>query len=179
MIISITGTPKTGKTSVAKTLAKKLGWRLVSLNQLAEDKEFYLGYDRSRKSRIVDIKKLQLEVSKLSRQHKNLILESHYSHDMPCDVVVILRTNPGELRKRMQKCGWPKKKTEENVEAEIMEVVREEALEKVRAVLEIDTTGKKPEWVAEQIARKLGLVNLKKKSARADFKRNRLELNGR
>lgn len=177
MIISISGTPKTGKTSVAKALAKKLGWKLISLNQLAERKRLYLGYDKSRKSKIVDIKKLRMEVLKIARgkgkteggkaaffrKSRNLIIESHYSHDMPCDVVVILRTNPAELRKRMSRKGWPRKKIEENVEAEIMEIVRSEALESAKKVLEIDTTGRKPAWVAEQIARRLSL------------KRNRLE----
>jgi len=157
MIISISGTPKTGKTSVAKALAKKLGWRLVSLNGLAKEKKLYAGYDRSRKSRIVDIKKLRSEVAKISRRERNLILESHYSHDMPCDVAVILRTSPGELMERMKRAGWNRRKIEENVEAEIMEVVKGEALESAKRVLEIDTTGKKPEWVAGQIVRKLNL----------------------
>jgi adenylate kinase len=157
MIISISGTPKTGKTSVAKALAKRLGWTLVSLNELAERKRLYLGYDRARKSRIVDLKRLRSEVRKLSRSRKNLILESHYSHDMACDIAVILRTNPGELRERMRRTGWAKAKTEENVEAEIMEIVRNEALEKTKRVLEIDTTGRKPEWVAGQIVSKLKL----------------------
>jgi adenylate kinase len=146
MIISISGTPKTGKTS-------------VSLNKLASKKRLYLGYDRTRKSRIVDIKKLRAEVRRLSKAHKNLILESHYSHDMPCDVIVVLRTNPAELRKRMRKKGWPKRKTEENVEAEIMEIVKGEALESAKRVLEMDTTGRTPAWVAEQIARRLRLKN--------------------
>jgi adenylate kinase len=157
MILSISGTPKTGKTSVAKALAKKLGWTLVSLNELAKEKNLYLGYDRPRKSKIVNIKKLRQEVSRISRRERNLILESHYSHDMPCDVVVILRTNPAELRERMKKAGWNRRKTEENIESEIMEVVRTEALESTKKVLEIDTTGKKPEWVAEQIVRKLNM----------------------
>ena len=157
MIISISGTPKTGKTSVAKALVKRLGWTLISLNELAKEKKLYLGYDRSRKSRIVDLKRLRHEVSKISRRERNLILESHYSHDMPCDVVIILRTNPGELMERMRKAGWTKAKTEENVEAEIMEVVKGEALESAKRVLEIDTTGKESEWVAEQIIRKLKL----------------------
>ena len=155
MIISISGTPKTGKTAVAKALAKKLRWKLISLNQLAQEKGLYLGYDKSRKSRIVDIKRLKSEVRKLSHLYKNLILEAHYSHDIPCDSVVILRTNPGELRRRMRKAGWPKKKIEENIEAEIMEVVKGEALESAKRVLEIDTTGRKPAWVAEQIVRRL------------------------
>ncbi len=157
MIISISGTPKTGKSTVAKALARKLGWKLISLNELAGQKKLYLGYDKSRKSRIVDIKRLRQEVARISKSHKNLILEAHYSHDMPCDVVVILRTNPRELRRRMRKKGWPKKKVEENIESEIMEVVKGEALENAKSVLEIDTTGKKPEWVAEQIVRKLKL----------------------
>jgi adenylate kinase len=158
MIISISGTPKTGKTSVAKALAKKLGWRLVNLNHLASKKRLYLGYDRARKSRIVDIKRLRAEVRKIAKKEKNLILESHYSHDMPCDVVVILRTNPAELRKRMARRGWPKKKTEENIESEIMEVVKGEALESAKKVLEMDTTGRRPEWVAEQIVRRLKIA---------------------
>ncbi len=159
MIISISGTPKTGKTSVAEALAKRLGWKIVSLNQLAQEKGLYVGYDRARKSKIVDIKRLRMEVLKIAKKEKNLILESHYSHDMPCDVVVILRTNPAELRKRMSRKGWPRKKTEENVEAEIMEVVKSEALESAKRVLEMDTTGKKPEWVAGQIAARLRLKN--------------------
>jgi len=160
MIISISGTPKTGKSTVAKALARKLEWKLISLNELAEQKELYLGYDKSRKARIVDIRRLRQEVAKISKSHKNLILEAHYSHDMPCDVVVILRTNPKELRRRMRKKGWPKRKIEENIEAEIMEIVKSEALESAKRVLEIDTTGKKPEWVAEQIVRKLKLKRL-------------------
>lgn len=157
MIISISGTPKTGKTSVARALAKKLGWRLVSLNQLAKEKKLYSGYDKSRKSKIVNIQKLRTEVRRLCKSGKNLILESHYSHDMPCDVVVILRTNPRELRKRMQEKGWSKEKIEENIEAEIMEIVKTEAMEKAKKVLEIDTTGRKPEWVAAQIVKELKL----------------------
>jgi adenylate kinase len=157
MIISISGTPKTGKTAVAKILAKRLGWVLVSLNELAKEKGLYLGYDRARKARIVDIKRLRAEVRKISRSHRNLILESHYSHDMPCDAIVILRANPGELRKRMEKSGWEKGKIEENVEAEIMEVVKGEALEKAKKLLEMDTTGRRPEWVAGQIITRLGL----------------------
>jgi len=157
MILSISGTPGTGKTSVAKALAKKLGWALIDLNRLARQKGLYSGYDRARKSRIVDLKGLSSEVRKISLARKNLILDSHYSHDMPCDVVVILRTNPRELRERMRKKGWNGKKIEENIEAEIMEVVREEALERAKTVLEIDTTDKKPECIAEQIIKNLKL----------------------
>lgn len=154
-IIAISGTPGTGKTGVAKLLAKRLGWKLIGLNRLAARKGLYAGYDRGRKCRIVDIGGLAKEVRKLAKTTENLVLESHYAHDMPCDFAVILHANPRELRKRMEAKGWSRKKIEENVLAEIMDVCRTEALEQGRNILDIDTTKKTPRKVAGEIERKL------------------------
>ena len=156
MIISISGTPGTGKTCVAKALAERLGWKLIELNRLAEENRLYAGYDEGRNCRIVDIDRVKKEVEKLVRKNKNLILESHYAHDMPCDIVVMLRINPAELRRRLVAKRWTRRKIEENVQAEIMEVCKTEALEQGRDVLEIDTTGKTPRMAADDIIRKLG-----------------------
>jgi adenylate kinase len=152
VVICISGTPATGKTSVAKALAKKLGWKLIELNELAEKKQLYCGYDRKRNVNIVDVEALKKEVGKI--RGSDVILESHYAHDMPCDYVVILRTNPGELRARMRAKQWPSRKIEENVEAEIMEVCKGEALGRGK-IIEIDTTEKKPTAVADEIVRHL------------------------
>lgn len=154
-VIAITGTPGTGKTGMAGELAKMLGWKLVELNRLAEEHGLYAGYDRQRKCRIVDIGLISKEVGRLAKKHGNLIIESHYAQDMPCDVVVVLRANPAELRKRLEAKGWPSRKIEENIEAEIMEVIRSEAVGQGKKVLEIDTTAKKPGKVAEEIMKKL------------------------
>lgn len=161
MIIAISGTPCTGKTSVAEELGKKLGWKIVHLNNLAEEKNLYCGYDKKRECKIVDLDKIKKELEKITKSEKNLIIESHYAHDMPSDVVVILTCNPAELRKRMQNKGWSGAKIEENVEAEIMEVCKAEALELGRKVTGIDTTEKKPKIIAEEINKLL---------IRADFK---------
>lgn len=152
-IIAISGIPGTGKTEVAKLLAKRLGWKLIELNRLAAQKNLYSGYDSRRGCKVVDIEGLAKEIKKMHGQ--DLVLESHYAHDMPCDFVVILRTNPGELRKRMGAKGWSREKIEENIEAEIMEVCKTEALGLGKSVFVVDTTGKKAERVAEEIARKL------------------------
>lgn len=152
-IIAISGTPCTGKTEVARELAKRLGWKLIELNRLAAQKNLYSGYDKKRKCRIVDIDGLAKEIEKMHGQ--DLVLESHYAHEMPCDFVVILRTNPGELRKRMKAKGWSREKVEENVEVEIMEVCKTEALNLGKRIFEFDTTNKKPGEVAEEITRKL------------------------
>lgn len=148
MIVAISGTPGTGKTKVAKILAEKLKWKFIELNKLAEEKNLYSGYDEKRKCKIVDIDRLSEEVKKLEG---NFVLESHYAHDMPAVFVIILRTNPGKLRKRMEKRSWSREKIEENIEAEIMEVCKTEALEQGKRVYEIDTTEKSTEAVADEI----------------------------
>jgi len=154
MIICVTGTPKTGKTTTARLLAEKLNYEFIDLNELAEKKNLYCGYDKKRRCKVVDIDKMFQEVKRLGEK-RNLVLESHYSHEMPCDVVIVLRANPAELRKRMQEHGWSDEKIEENIEAEIMEVCKSEALELGKKVIEIDTTKRKPEDVVDEIMSKL------------------------
>ena len=154
MKIAVTGTPATGKTSVAKILAEKLGFRYINLNKFAKEKKLFSGYDRKRKCNVVDIEKMRKEIKKIQ---EDLVMDSHYSHEMPFDVVVVLRTNPRELRKRMERKGWWKEKIEENIEAEIMEICKSEALERLgnKKMIEIQTTRKKPEDVVKEIMEKL------------------------
>jgi adenylate kinase len=151
MIISISGAPGTGKTDIAKALGKLLGWKVIHLNDLAAKKTLYIGYDLKRKCKVVDLDALTEEIGKERRKHKNLILESHYAHEMNSDMVVILRCHPKELKKRLEKKNWSKKKIQENLEAEIMEVCRQEAWELGRKIADVDTTGKTAEEAAGKI----------------------------
>jgi len=161
-VICISGTPGTGKTEVAKALSQKLGWMCISLNDLAESKDLFAGYDEARDCRIVDEDKVKAELEKSAEMH-NIIAESHYAHDMNCDWAVILRASPAELRERLKKKGWKPKKIEENVLSEIMEVCKSEAMENGRKVLEFDTTGKTADQVADDI-----ISELKKKKVIGD-----------
>ena len=151
MIVAITGTPGTGKTEVAKALSKKLGWKYFSLNDIAEAGNLYEGYDEERGSKIVNIGKLREEVNALAATHRNMIIESHYAHDMPADVIFVLRTEPSVLRKRMMQKGFRAEKVAENVEAEMMEVIKDEAAAAHRNVHEIDTTRKTAEATAKEM----------------------------
>ncbi|MBI4164030.1 MAG: DUF359 domain-containing protein [Candidatus Aenigmarchaeota archaeon] len=148
MIIAVTGTPGTGKDTISKVLAKRLGFKLVDLNKLARDKCLLKGYDQKRRCDIVDIRKLNEEVKKFRR---DLVIQSHYAHDLNADLVVVLKTDLKELRKRLEKRGWPEEKIKENLEAEIFEICKDEALQKTKKVFEFDTTEKNPEKTAEDI----------------------------
>lgn len=138
MIIAVTGTPGTGKDTISKLLAKSLNFGLVDLNKLAREKNLLKGYDEKRKCDVVDIQGLAKEAKKLKG---NQIIQSHYSHLLPSDLIIVLRTGPAELRKRLEKRGWPNEKIQENMDAEIMEICKSEAMEKPTPVLEVDNTG--------------------------------------
>jgi len=54
MKISLTGTPGTGKTEVARLLSGLLGWKLIDLNALAAAKGLYEGFDEKLKADLED-----------------------------------------------------------------------------------------------------------------------------
>ena len=63
MIIALTGTPGTGKTSVSKILQKN-GFEIIDLNRVACEKDFLIGRDEKRNSDIVNIEKFDDYVKK-------------------------------------------------------------------------------------------------------------------
>ena len=160
MIVAISGTPGTGKTSAAKKLSEITGWELIGLNELAEKKGLHSGYDEERYCKIVDTKAINSEIDKMRSSGKNLLIESHYAHEVPVDLVIILRTNPNEMRKRGKLKGWDFSKTEENVLAEIMEECKIDSLVKGRITKELDTTGKTAEESARMMAKIMQLEGM-------------------
>ncbi len=56
--IIVTGTPGTGKTTIAKKLAKKLNYYYIDANKIISKYKLSEGYDRKRRTKIVDVKKL-------------------------------------------------------------------------------------------------------------------------
>ncbi|MFH0711497.1 MAG: adenylate kinase family protein [Candidatus Aenigmatarchaeota archaeon] len=150
-IVSITGVGGTGKTVVAKLLAKELKWKFVKLDNLAKRKKLFLYYDEGRKSQVIDMKKLKKEFIREMEKYDNLVTESLYSHFFPSDILIILRCNPKVLEKRLRtKYSWPTK-IKENVEAEMISLITQEAMERKKRVYEIDTTDKTPAQTVKAI----------------------------
>ena len=137
MIISVTGTPGTGKTAVAGELAGILSYEYVDLNSLASEKGMVIGRDKQRDSKIVDEEKLSLLEVK-----DNSVVDGHLSQYVKCDVIVVLRTRPDLLKERLSKRDWLPRKVKENVEAEILGVCSYEAFETGKRVIEFDTSEK-------------------------------------
>jgi len=153
MRIALTGTPGTGKTSASKILIKN-GIKVIDLNDLATSKNFVSGRDSKRKSKIIDTVKLNQYINKNFPANETIIFESHLSHLLKCmDKIIILRCHPKELQKRLKTKGWNKEKIQENVEAEILDVILVETTEihKRENIFEINTTNKKIIQIVEDI----------------------------
>lgn len=147
MFVAITGTPGTGKSLACKVLSE-MGYNVIDLNKLAEEKNLISDFDEKRQTREVDVERLARE---LRSPTKITFLQGHFSHLMPANVVVVLRCHPKELRRRLEARGWPKAKIRENVEAEALDVITIEAVQRGMRTYEIDTTKLQTRDIATRI----------------------------
>ena len=142
MIIAITGTPGTGKTSVSNILQEN-GFEVVDLNKIAVSNNFLIGDDEERDSKIVDVDTSNKYINENFKEKDIVFIEGHLSHLLKdVDKVIILRCHPDELRKRLSQKRWKKRKVKENIEAEILDIILCETIDvhPEKNVFEIDTT---------------------------------------
>jgi adenylate kinase len=147
--LSLTGTPGTGKSTVAKILASK-GLKVIELGDLAKDKGLLEKLDRKRGTYEVDVKRLDKAVGELDSE-PTTILVGHLSHLVSTDIVVVLRCRPSVLASRLKARGYPDRKVAENAGAEALDVILVESVETGREVFEVDTTGITSEEAAEAV----------------------------
>jgi adenylate kinase len=145
MIIIITGTPGTGKTEIAKALAKITNHTHLDVNRIIAKHNLKESYDKKRLTYVVDEKKLSNILIKLIKSNNNLIIDSHMSHYIPSkyiDLCIVTKTDLKELKKRLKKRNYPQSKIKENLEAEAFDICLIEALESKHKVIQLDTTKK-------------------------------------
>ncbi|MBP1946637.1 adenylate kinase family protein [Methanobacterium petrolearium] len=149
MIILLTGTPGTGKTTVSPLLAEEFNCTLIDINQLVDEKKLYTGLDSQKGYKVVDMVALEGEIQKIidKKDHQCVIIEGHLSHYFPrANFVVVLRTEPSVLEERLIKRDWKSSKIHENLEAEALDICTWEAHQTHGSkVHEVDTTNITPE----------------------------------
>jgi len=145
VLVAVTGTPGTGKSSVCGILARR-GYHVVDLDAAAA--EMGLTEAGEDGTVLVDVEALArgLHVST-----KVAFLKGHYAHRMPANLIVVLRCHPEELWRRLAARGWPVAKVRENVEAEAIDVILQEAVAQGPPVFEVDTTAKPAEAAATEV----------------------------
>ncbi len=146
-VILVSGTPGTGKTTYAKKLAKEKNYVYVDVNKIIDKDNLVTDYDKIRKTKIIDTILLNKSIIKLIKEGKKektkgLVIDSHLSHYLPkrySDLCIITKCNLKELKKRLVKRGYDKLKIRENLDAEIFDTCRVEALEIGHKVKTINT----------------------------------------
>lgn len=141
--ICVTGTPCTGKTTLAKKLAKEKDSVYIDVNKIIKEHKLSEGFDKKRNCEIIDTEKLnKILIEKIKSSKKQLIIDSHLSHHLPKEYVdrcVVCKCDLQELKKRLQKRKYSKEKIEENLQAEILDVCLNETKENKHKIMIIRT----------------------------------------
>ncbi|KAK9471765.1 AAA domain-containing protein [Dipodascopsis tothii] len=128
--IVITGTPGTGKSTHCTALAKLLpDMEIIAINDFVKEHKLEDGFDEERQSTMVDEDKL-VDLLEPRLKKGGVVIDWHVCDVFPEDVidlVVVLRTATNRLYDRLKKRGYSDKKFEDNMDAEIMDVILQDA----------------------------------------------------
>lgn len=131
--ILITGTPGTGKTVISKLLHGE-GFPFVEVGRIVKDDGLYEYFDEVSDSYVVNDELLNSKLIELLEKNISsfpLVIDGHVVTLQPEYVLhcIVLRCSIRHLRERLEERDYSESKIDENVEAEIMEVLLTEMLE--------------------------------------------------
>src|SRR3989339_733962 len=130
--IIITGTPCTGKTIIAKKLAKKISYTYIDVNEIIKKNKLNNKYLKKYDTYEIDDKKLNKKLIEIINNSKtNIIIDSHLSH---------------YLQRKYSKI-----KIRENLDSEIFDICLVEAKENKHKIIIVDTTKKKVDKSVNEI----------------------------
>lgn len=147
MLIAVTGTPGTGKTTAVEHIDTDLD--VIHLNDVIREEDFTTGRDDERDSLVADLD----AVAEWLDEQGDAIVESHLAHEFDAQKVIVLRCEPSEIERRLAERGESPESARENAESEALDVVLGHAVQNhdEGSVYEIETTDRPPAAVAEEI----------------------------
>ncbi len=132
-VILISGTPGTGKTTMAQVLKEEYSAFHLNLTDIAIENGFILEEDIDRQTKVVDDERLALFIEDFIKTHpSNIIIEGHYADIIPDELItvfIVLRTDPRVLEQRLKEKRFAISKIQENIQSEILGTCTSFALE--------------------------------------------------
>jgi len=133
--ILITGTPCTGKTTLASELASRTKYKHINVGDLAAQHNYFDGYDGEFECPNLDEEKV-LDEMEDEMTPGGVIVDYHGCDFFPerwFDIVFVLRTETTRLYDRLQEKNYNHKKVENNLQCEIFQTILDEARESYNA----------------------------------------------
>ena len=156
--ILITGTPGTGKSTTAQMLAAQApSMRHIELGALVKDKQMHQGWDEEYETYILDEERILDELEEM-QEPGGLIVDFHGAELFPerwFDLVLVLRTDNTVLYPRLQGRCYSEMKLSENMEAEIMQTILDEARESYKEEIVIELRSDTVEDIESNVQRVL------------------------
>lgn len=150
----VTGTPGVGKSTLSAELAADLGLRHIEVGAFARERDLVESYDDKLKCHVLQ-EDAVLDALEPIMGIGGVVIDHHSSDWFPrrwFQAIVVLRTDTATLYDRLEARGYELLKLNHNVQAEIMQIVRDEAVESYPDVplLECsnDTWDEKPKVLA-------------------------------
>ena len=128
MNLLVTGTPGSGKTTLAKNIAKKLKMKTIN------EKDFALknaiGHYNEENELELPIKTLQKKANVFLKKNKRIIFEGHVFSEtkLAVDKVILLTIDPEELEMRLELRKYSPQKLMDNVFCEGIEYCKKHVL---------------------------------------------------
>lgn len=143
--IVITGNPGVGKRTISNMLAKKLGFKIININEFViknkvvfPDKQLGV-YD-------IHVKKASTMLRKEIKKYNDVIITGHLApyviSPSQVDLVVVLRRSPKYLLQTFKERNYTIMKIKENVTSEIIGICLYDSIKKfgLNKIIEFDTT---------------------------------------
>ena len=147
MIITVTGTPGTGKT----TISEALNLEIVGLTEFVKEK----GLGKQKEEFEVNIPAMKEALEEEVEEYEDVVIEGHLAHYFPSDLCFVLRCEPEVLDERLGERNYSESKVRENLESEALDIVLAQAAEHQETVIEIDTTDPDVDEIVNEIERKI------------------------
>jgi adenylate kinase len=150
-LVALTGTPGTGKSSVAASLRAT-----VPTVELADLAQLVGAADPIPGGVAVDLAALGRIVQELPANNHPLLVAGHLAHFLPIRDVIVLRCHPLELERRLTTAHrGTRREVIENVASEALDGILLEATDLGRRVWEVDTTRKTLAAVAREVRNRI------------------------